>query len=69
MPEASDMAQRIARVHARTVEIFGAKAAQTFLASPHPMLGGRTPLQATTTDYGAREVERILSALEAGLPV
>jgi putative toxin-antitoxin system antitoxin component (TIGR02293 family) len=69
MLEASDTAQRIGRVHARAFDIFGAEDAPTFLANPHPMLGGRTPLEAMTTDLGAREVERILSALEAGLPV
>jgi putative toxin-antitoxin system antitoxin component (TIGR02293 family) len=69
MPEASDTAQRIGRVHARTFDIFGAEDAPTFLANPHPMLGGRTPLEAAITDLGGREVERILSAIEAGLPV
>ena len=69
MPEASDMAQRIARLHARTVDILGAQDARTFLANPHPMLGGRTPREAATAELGLREVERVLSAIEVGLPV
>ena len=57
--------------HATAIRACGATGedAPTFLANPHPMLGGRTPLEAATTDVGARNVERILSAIEAGLPV
>ncbi|HLB86569.1 MAG TPA: MbcA/ParS/Xre antitoxin family protein [Terriglobales bacterium] len=45
------------------------EAARQFLTRPHPMLDGRTPVDAAITEDGARRVERILANLMHGLPV
>ena len=37
------------------------------MISPHPLLDGRSPLDAAMTDLGARRAEHILNALEYGL--
>ena len=33
---------------------------ETFLKSPHPLLDGRTPLEAATTQLGAQRAENLL---------
>jgi putative toxin-antitoxin system antitoxin component (TIGR02293 family) len=65
----SEARERVARVAAMASKVFGEEDGRTFLANPHPMLGGKTPPEVAATESGAREVERILNALEAGLPV
>ena len=37
------------------------------MTTPHPLLDGRTPIDAARTDLGARRTEQILNALEYGL--
>lgn len=64
----SEKTERMARVAALAFEIWGEEDGRAFLAAPHPMLRGETPLEAAATDLGAREVEAILRALEFGLP-
>lgn len=68
-PSESEKTERMARIAAMAFEIWGEEDGRAFLAAPHPMLGGETPLEAAATDLGAREVEAILRALEFGLPV
>jgi putative toxin-antitoxin system antitoxin component (TIGR02293 family) len=68
-PAESEKTERMARVAAMAFEIWGEEDGRAFLSSPHPMLGGETPLEAAATDLGTREVEAILRALEFGLPV
>jgi hypothetical protein len=41
--------------------------AREFMATPHPMIGGVSPLQSAKTDLGVSRVEEILRALEYGL--
>ncbi|WP_114859835.1 antitoxin Xre/MbcA/ParS toxin-binding domain-containing protein [Azospirillum brasilense] len=66
----SERTERLARITAHALSVWGVEAdAQDFLAAPHPMLGGRTPVEAAVTDLGARQVEQILAAIEYGLPV
>jgi uncharacterized protein (DUF2384 family) len=35
---------------------------------PHPELGGKTPIEAASTELGARQVEEILDWLFYGVP-
>jgi DNA-binding protein HU-beta len=42
--------------------------AEVFLANPHPLLGGMTPLDAARTRAGAARVKDLLMRLEYGLP-
>jgi putative toxin-antitoxin system antitoxin component (TIGR02293 family) len=41
--------------------------AQCFLSTPHPMLQGRSPLDAAMTKDGARQVEELLWQLYHGV--
>ena len=43
--------------------------AKRFLATPHPELGGRKPIEAALTDLGARQVEDVVMRALYGLPV
>lgn len=65
----SEKTERIARIAALAFAIWGEEDGRAFLANPHPMLGGDTPLEAAATELGGREVESILRAIEFGLPV
>lgn len=50
-------------------EVWGAQAqAHLFLAKPHPSLDSETPLQAATSEWGARAVEGLLRKIQFGLP-
>ncbi len=42
--------------------------AADFLLTPHPLLGGDTPLDQARSEVGARMVEDILTKLDFGLP-
>jgi putative toxin-antitoxin system antitoxin component (TIGR02293 family) len=68
-PAESEKAERLARTVALAFHIWGEEDGREFLTTPHPMLGGETPVEAAVTDLGAREVEAILRAIEFGLPV
>jgi len=66
----SERTERLARVAALAEEVLGGlEEAREFLSAAHPMLDGRSPAEAATTDLGARQVERILHAVAHGLPV
>lgn len=39
-----------------------------FMAAPHALLGGKTPIEVAETGEGARQVEEILRKLYWGLP-
>jgi putative toxin-antitoxin system antitoxin component (TIGR02293 family) len=68
-PAASERAERLARVVALAGQALGnVQEAQSWLAAPHPMLGGRPPIECAATDLGARQVERLLLNIEHGLP-
>lgn len=45
-----------------------AEDADTFMAAPHALLGGKTPIEVATSEAGAKQVEEILRKLYWGLP-
>ncbi|MBW4092799.1 MAG: DUF2384 domain-containing protein [Proteobacteria bacterium] len=67
-PLESERTERAARlfVHARRA-LGSAAEARAFMTLPHPLLDGRTPIDAARTDLGTRRAEQILNALEYGL--
>lgn len=64
----SERAERLARVFATATYVWDGDAdAQLFLTTPHPMLQGRTPLDVSLTELGARRVEELLWRLHYGI--
>lgn len=45
-----------------------AEDADAFMNSAHPLLDGKTPLEVSVTEGGARQVEEVLSKVYWGLP-
>ena len=70
-PAESERAERLARIVAWARDLWGADnpSLVKFLTVPHPILGGRSMLEAAWTQLGDRQAERILANLEYGLPV
>ena len=67
--EESERAERLARVYATTLHVWSSdEDARAFLQAPHPMLEGRTPLEVSLSELGARRVEELLWQLYFGLP-
>ncbi len=66
----SGRTERLARTIA-TAELMwtGEDDARLFLNTPHPMLKGRTPLDVSMTELGARRVEELLMKLFYGISV
>ena len=64
----SDRLLRFARIFTYTVDLFDGdqEAAQDWLSSEIPALKGATPLEASKTEEGAREVEGLIFGLEHG---
>jgi putative toxin-antitoxin system antitoxin component (TIGR02293 family) len=69
--EESNRLARLARLWAFALDVWkSAKAAQRFLAEPHPLLRGRAPRElAIESDFGARAVEDLLGGLKFGTAV
>lgn len=67
-PDESQRLARLAGLWSAALETWGtAEEARRFLAAPHPLLEGRSPLDlALGSDYGARLVEEILGRLRFG---
>lgn len=64
----SGRTERLARVFATAAYVWNAEDdARAFLSAPHPMLQGRTPLDVSMTELGARRVEELLWKLYYGL--
>ena len=64
----SERAERLARIYATTRYVWDSDDdARTFLHTPHPMLEGRTPLDVSMTELGARRVEELLWQLYYGI--
>lgn len=60
-PEESARTERLARVYATAEYVWNnEQAARTFLATSHPFLEGRKPLNVSMTEIGARRVETLL---------
>lgn len=64
----SGRAERLARIIATTEFVWSSEDdARLFLNTPHPMLKGRTPLDVSMTELGARRVEELLWKLFYGI--
>lgn len=66
--EESERAERLARIFATTQYVWDSEDdARAFLNTPHSMLQGRTPLDVSMTELGARRVEELLWKLYYGI--
>jgi putative toxin-antitoxin system antitoxin component (TIGR02293 family) len=64
----SERVLRIARIFEKSVEVMGSlELAQQWFRSPAKGLGGKTPLEYSDTEPGAREVEAVLNRIEHGV--
>lgn len=65
--EASVKALQLADLLTQATEVFGApRLASTWLARPHPLLEGETPLKRARTPWGLGKVQAMLVALRFG---
>ncbi|MDJ0725639.1 MAG: DUF2384 domain-containing protein [Prochloraceae cyanobacterium] len=65
--EESQKVERIARVFAFAIEVWGDEdKAREFMKKPHPMLDDRVPFEASLSELGARQVEQLLGRLMFG---
>lgn len=68
-PDESEKTERLARIFANAHFVWDDEDdARTFLNTPHPLLEGRTPLDVSMTELGARRVESLLWKLFYGIP-
>ncbi len=66
--EASERAERLARIFATAAYVWNSDDdARAFLTAPHAMLQGRSPLDVSLTELGARRVEELLWQLFHGI--
>jgi putative toxin-antitoxin system antitoxin component (TIGR02293 family) len=64
----SERVVRLARLHLRAAEVMGGvEKGRRWLFWPNRALGGRTPLECSSTEPGAREAERVLGRIEHGV--
>ncbi len=68
-PDESDRLLRTTRVYGKAVDLFEGDrdAALAWFKSPKRALGGKRPLELTSTDVGAKEVENLIDRLEHGV--
>jgi putative toxin-antitoxin system antitoxin component (TIGR02293 family) len=65
----SERTERLARVVAMAEEVWQDPAqARRFLTTPHPEIGGKTPVDAALTELGARQAEEVMARILYGLP-
>jgi putative toxin-antitoxin system antitoxin component (TIGR02293 family) len=65
----SERTERLARVIATAEDVWqDREQARHFLTTPHPEMGGKTPLDAAMTELGARQAEEVMARLVYGLP-
>ena len=68
-PAESERTERLARVVAMAEEVWqDREQTRRFLVTPHPELGGKSPLDAAMTELGARHAEQIMARILYGLP-
>ncbi len=68
-PAESERTERLARVVAIAEEVWqDREQARRFLTTPHPEIGGKTPLDAALTELGARQAEEVMARIVYGLP-
>lgn len=65
----SDRLIRVSRIYSKALGLFSGNQAETrdWLSSPQRAFGGTSPLQMSSTDVGAREVEALIGQLEYGV--
>ncbi len=70
-PDESDRLVRLSRIVGLALRLFEGRVdeARAWLLRPHGALGDRGPLEAATTEIGAREVEHVIGRLEHGIPL
>lgn len=68
-PDESDRMLRVARVYARTLDLFEGDrdAALQWLTKPKLSLSGAVPLELAKTDFGAREIDATIDRIEHGV--
>ncbi len=68
-PDESERLLRLARVFDLALSLFEGdkKAAQSWLMLSNDALGGKTPIELSKTEVGAREVESLIHRLEHGV--
>ncbi len=65
----SERTERLARVIAGAEDVWQDRnEARRFLTTPHPEIGGKTPLDAALTELGARQAEEVMARIVYGLP-
>ncbi|WP_120342854.1 antitoxin Xre/MbcA/ParS toxin-binding domain-containing protein [Paraburkholderia fungorum] len=70
MPTELEQAERLARIVALAQYVWESETdARQFLNASHPLLDGRTPLDASTTEHGVRRVEDLMWRVFYGIPV
>jgi putative toxin-antitoxin system antitoxin component (TIGR02293 family) len=68
-PSESERTERLARVVAIAEEVWQDRdQARRFLTTPHPEMGGKTPVDAALTELGARQAEEVMARIVYGLP-
>jgi putative toxin-antitoxin system antitoxin component (TIGR02293 family) len=68
-PAESERTERFARVVAIAEDVWqDREQARRFLITPHPEMGGKTPLDAALTELGARQAEEVMARIVYGLP-
>jgi putative toxin-antitoxin system antitoxin component (TIGR02293 family) len=68
-PAESERTERLARVVATAEDVWqDREQARRFLTTPHPEIGGKTPLDAALTELGARQAEEVMARIVYGLP-
>lgn len=68
-PAESERTERLARVVAIAEDVWqDREQARRFLTTPHPEIGGKTPLEAALTELGARQAEEVMARIVYGLP-
>jgi putative toxin-antitoxin system antitoxin component (TIGR02293 family) len=68
-PAESGRTERMARVVAMAEEVWQDRdEARRFLTTPHPEIGGKSPLDAALTELGARQAEEVMIRILYGLP-
>ena len=65
----SDRLVRLSRLFADAVDLFDGDVAEAraWAATPREALGGRSPLDSSSTDVGSREVEALIDRLRHGV--
>lgn len=68
-PAESERTERLARIVAIAEDVWqNREQARRFLTTPHPEIGGKSPLDAALTELGARQAEEVMARIVYGLP-